>query len=278
MNRFHLNSAQAAAEPHESLHLEHAITARRRTERRICITRCSLRCTTSAITPIRWSSGCTVPGMTSGSCSAIMPLVSMRNYVSIGPRGPRPCASGGTGYTWSECEADVTAAEDQRLRVPGGGPRRNSTSPPHRVFLAGYQAGGTMAFRLGLKYPRKIRRRPVAGRTVSHREFARSRISTRRVNSPCSLPRVATREWYPVETTCQELRLFHAAGMHVTLRQYPCGDELNPQMLHDMNVWIMEQVTGVTTTETESLSPQVRRRQLKAGGLRRSEEGKGERR
>ena len=61
---------------------------------------------------------------------------------------------------------------------------------------------------------------------------------------------------YPVETTCQELRLFHAAGMHVTLRQYPCGDELNPQMLHDMNVWIMEQVTGVTTTETESLSPQ----------------------
>ncbi len=50
--------------------------------------------------------------------------------------------------------------------------------------------------------------------------------------------------------------MFHAAGMHVTLRQYPCGDELNPQMLHDMNVWIMEQVTGVTTTETESLSPQ----------------------
>ena len=28
--------------------------------------------------------------------------------------------------------------------------------------------------------------------------------------------------------------------MHVTLRQYPCGDELNAQMLHDMNVWIME--------------------------------------
>jgi hypothetical protein len=37
--------------------------------------------------------------------------------------------------------------------------------------------------------------------------------------------------------------------MCVTLRQYPCDDELTTQMLHDLDVWLMEQVTGVPTTD-----------------------------
>jgi hypothetical protein len=31
----------------------------------------------------------------------------------------------------------------------------------------------------------------------------------------------------------------------VHLRQYPCGDELTTQMLHDLDAWLMEQVTGM---------------------------------
>jgi predicted esterase len=62
-------------------------------------------------------------------------------------------------------------------------------------------------------------------------------------------------ESYPVETACAELRLFHAAGMNVTLRQYPGGDDLHPQMLRDVNAWLMEQVTGMPSTEAESLTP-----------------------
>jgi len=39
--------------------------------------------------------------------------------------------------------------------------------------------------------------------------------------------------------------------MSVTLRQYPCGDELTTQMLRDLDVWLMEQVTGVSTAEVQ---------------------------
>jgi hypothetical protein len=41
--------------------------------------------------------------------------------------------------------------------------------------------------------------------------------------------------------------LFHTAGMAIHLRQYPCEDELTTQMLHDLDTWLMEQVTGVST-------------------------------
>jgi hypothetical protein len=57
---------------------------------------------------------------------------------------------------------------------------------------------------------------------------------------------------YPVERVCDELSLFHAAGMSVTLRQYPCPDELTTQMFRDRDVWLMEQVTGVASHTDQS--------------------------
>jgi phospholipase/carboxylesterase len=54
---------------------------------------------------------------------------------------------------------------------------------------------------------------------------------------------------YTVQYVCEELSLFHAAGMSVTVRQYPCADELTTQMLRDLDVWLMEQVTGVRNDE-----------------------------
>jgi hypothetical protein len=61
---------------------------------------------------------------------------------------------------------------------------------------------------------------------------------------------------YPVEQTCEELRLFHAAGLHVTLRQYPCDDEMDTQMLHDMDVWMMELITGITDSAGDEVPMQ----------------------
>jgi phospholipase/carboxylesterase len=61
---------------------------------------------------------------------------------------------------------------------------------------------------------------------------------------------------YPVDQACEELRLFHTAGLRVTLRQYPCEDELHAQMLHDMDVWMMEHVTGVSSSVGEDLTTQ----------------------
>ena len=59
---------------------------------------------------------------------------------------------------------------------------------------------------------------------------------------------------YPPEEVCRNLRLFHSAGLSVTLRQYPCGHQLSPQMLIDLNRWMMEQVAPAETAGSQSES------------------------
>jgi predicted esterase len=50
---------------------------------------------------------------------------------------------------------------------------------------------------------------------------------------------------YPLQQSCEELRLFHAASLRVSIRQYPVADDLTTAMLSDLNAWLMEQVTGI---------------------------------
>jgi hypothetical protein len=45
------------------------------------------------------------------------------------------------------------------------------------------------------------------------------------------------------------LRLFHSAGLSVTIRQYPGEDGLTVPMLTEMDRWIMERVTKARPTE-----------------------------
>jgi phospholipase/carboxylesterase len=49
---------------------------------------------------------------------------------------------------------------------------------------------------------------------------------------------------YNEQRVCDDLRLLHTAGMSITLRLYPCGHELSPQMLADVDRWIIEQITA----------------------------------
>ncbi len=53
---------------------------------------------------------------------------------------------------------------------------------------------------------------------------------------------------YPPEQVCENLRLLYAAGMSISLRQYPCGDDLTTQMLGDVDRWIMEQLATPQTS------------------------------
>ncbi len=50
---------------------------------------------------------------------------------------------------------------------------------------------------------------------------------------------------YGEDRLCEDLKLFHAAGLHsLNIRQYPCGDELVTQMLKDLDSWLMKLITG----------------------------------
>jgi hypothetical protein len=63
---------------------------------------------------------------------------------------------------------------------------------------------------------------------------------------------------YPIAGLCDDLRLFHAAGLSANVRQYPCGDELTTKMLEDLDAWIMELVTGQAAAAAELQAAQKR--------------------
>jgi phospholipase/carboxylesterase len=176
----------------------------------------------------------------------IMPLVSLRNYVSLAVRGTSEC---GRGFGWGD-SADAILAAESRVAEAVAQTRQRFNVHPGRIFLAGNGAGGTMAMRLALRAPGQYAGAASIGGAFPQGHSPLARLSVAR-RSRLLIMHCRDSEIYPVERLCEELMLFHAAGMSVTLRQYPCGDELTTQMLRDLDVWLMEQVTGVAAAEHE---------------------------
>lgn len=170
----------------------------------------------------------------------VMPLVSLRNYVALAVRGT--CRSAG-GYGWAATESGILVAA-RRIAEGVAQVQQRFHVHPQRVFLAGYGAGGTLALRLALAAPDRYAGAASIGGCfpTGHAPLATLNAARR---APLLIMHCRDSQSYTVDRVCAELSLFHAAGMTVTLRQYPCGDELTTQMLRDLDVWLMEQVTGV---------------------------------
>ena len=120
-----------------------------------------------------------------------------------------------------------------------------------RIFLAGFDCGGTMAFRIALSHPSNF-----AGVISLGGAFPRGRNPLAKLTEARRLPvfLAAGRHStvYPAAEVCDDLRLLHAAGLSITLRQYPCGHELPPQMLSDVDRWVMDQIVSPNAAATES--------------------------
>ena len=178
----------------------------------------------------------------------IMPLVSMRNYVAIAPRGVPVAPQGGataapeeeTAFGWSHDEHDLHRAE-QRIFDSIEIAFRRFNIHGRRIFLAGFDIGGTMALRVAMNHPYKFAgvlslggRLPTGGAPMSRLPEARQLVVFLASGRHSTV--------YSEEQVCNDLRLLHTAGMSITLRLYPCGHELAPQMLADIDRWIMEQI------------------------------------
>jgi phospholipase/carboxylesterase len=178
----------------------------------------------------------------------IMPLVSMRNYVAVAPRGtvspemaddvvePR------RGFTWAQTSGQIVSAEQRVFAAVSAACRKFNVNRA-RIFVAGFDCGGTMALRLALNHPTYF-----AGGASFGGAFPAGFAPLGRLNEIRRLKLlVATgrdSSTYPIEQVCEHLRLFHSAGMAVCLRQYPCGDDLTTTMLADMDRWIMDQIVA----------------------------------
>ncbi|MBM4087918.1 MAG: hypothetical protein FJ276_00595 [Planctomycetes bacterium] len=249
MNRFHLPKALPFAEVSpRSLHVEQSVYQTQRRRGFHCAVFAPLHYEQNYAYPLLvWLHG---PGEDERQLLSIMPLISTRNYVAVGARGEPAGEPVGRGFTWTQSEAGVAWAEQGVFECLAMAQERFHIAR-NRVFLGGYQCGGTMAFRIGMTYPARFAGLVSLGGAfpADHTPLACLEQSRR---LPLFIAHGGDSTRYPVEKTCEELRLFHAAGMHVVLRHYPCGDTLHPRMLHDMNTWLMEQVTGVQASNSDT--------------------------
>jgi len=186
------------------------------------------------------------PGDDQRQVKRIMPLVSLRNYVAVGARGTwmdQDDDLGQGGFTWRQTDHDILLAS-QRVADCIQLASERCHIAPERIFLAGYDAGGTMALRLAMAEPEKFAGVvSLCGRfPQGHNPLARFELA-RRV--PLLIAQGRDSESYTQDQVCRDLRLLHSAGMSVTLRQYPCGQEVTTLMLADVDAWVMQRVTGV---------------------------------
>ncbi|MCE9607532.1 MAG: dienelactone hydrolase family protein [Planctomycetia bacterium] len=194
-------------------------------------------------------------GQTERQLVKVMPLISLRNYVAVAPRGTvrteevrrvaGPASTGRPSFTWSQRPEAVDVAI-QRIFSAVDEAREQYHIARHRIFLAGVDAGGTMAWRAALAHPDRF-----AGAISFGGPFPEGRSPLSRLLEARRLPLFLAHgrddASFSEARVSEQLRLFHSAGLQVSMRQYPCGAQLAPQMLTDIDRWMMDVVTGATT-------------------------------
>lgn len=213
---------------------------------------------TALFAPIHYEHGYAYPlvvwlhGEGSNECELwqVMAKVSVRNYVGAAARGVLAGRDGAAGCTWRQTPDDVEAAAESVARCIEYSQRQRNIHPD-RIFLAGRGAGGTMALRLALSLSL-----PIAGAASLGGGLPRGNCLLSRVNDARSLPLLLmtcrASDVYPPQQVADDLRLLHAAGCQLAIREYLCGDELYTDMFHDLDQWMMNQVCGAPATATAS--------------------------
>jgi phospholipase/carboxylesterase len=210
----------------------------------------------AVFTPLHYESGYAYPlivwlhghGDTERQLTRVMPLVSMRNYVAAAPRGADVAGANGLTYGWPQSDDAIQYAQQQIFPAIETVEAKLHVNR-RRVFLAGFGSGGTMAYRVAMTHPDRFAGvLSLCGPFPNDRTPLRNLVAARKM--PVFLAVGRDDRSYPADQVCEDLRLFHAAGLLVTLRQYPCGDELAPQMLTDIDRWIIELISSVRCAET----------------------------
>ena len=169
----------------------------------------------------------------------LAPRLSRRNFISIGLRGPDvmgPRPDGKLGYAWGDGTAD-TLVEDYMLRAVEQ-TRRTYHVHSERIYLAGFAEGATLAYRLGLTFPEKL-----AGVISLNGCMSRTGPLLR-------LPEVRDLSVFighgianavvPLGMAKRDYKVLYAAGMPVEMHTYPTTHRIHPDMLRDVNRWIVK--------------------------------------
>ena len=180
----------------------------------------------------------------------IMPLISMRNYVAVAPRGlpvnqpasppvfdlsvsailQRPKEQ----YDWILSE-DTLSIVEQRIFDCIAVAQERCNIAAQRIFIAGFGTGGTAALRLAMLYPEQFAGAAAFGGDIppGNRIFPSWQMT-----QPISIL-LGTDESAP-DHAYQVMELFHTAGLTASVREYPSTKTLTTEMLQDLNRWMMQ--------------------------------------
>jgi len=171
----------------------------------------------------------------------LAPRLSRRNYISIGLRGPVSLGArrdGRLAYGWGDGSQD-TLIEDYLLRAVEQ-TRRSYHVHSERIYLAGFAEGATLAYRLGLTFPEKL------GGVISL-----NGAMPRQGGPLFRLPEIRQLRVFighgiansivPLSLPQRDFRVLYTAGVRVAMYTYPSTHKLHPDMLRDVNRWIMAQ-------------------------------------
>jgi phospholipase/carboxylesterase len=183
------------------------------------------------------------PGGDERQLVRIMPAVSLRNYVAVAPRG-LPGGAGAAdpeGFGWPQTAPSIQEAECRVSESIQAASQKFHVAR-RRVFLAGFDAGGTMALRVALADPCRF-----AGVLSLCGPFPQGHRPLRRLAQARRLPLLLAvgcdSVHYPAAQVCEDWRLLRTAGFSIILRQYSCGQELVDEMLRDVDRWIIQRIT-----------------------------------
>jgi phospholipase/carboxylesterase len=173
----------------------------------------------------------------------LAPRLSRRNYICIGLRGPQALglrADGRIGYGWGHdgpCDALI---EDYVIRAVEQ-TRRSYHVHSERIYVAGFCEGATVAYRLGMAFPERI-----AGIVSLNGAMPRQGGPLLRLPEARQLRVMIghgiANAVVPLALARQDYRLLYTAGLDVQMHTYPANHRLHPDMLRDINRWVMEEI------------------------------------
>ena len=171
----------------------------------------------------------------------LAPRLSRRNYISIGLRGPlllgtrqdgRPC------YGWGQQDGLYDSLIADYLVRAVEQTRRTYHVHSERIFLAGVWEGATLAYRLGLTFPERFAGVISLNGALPPRGSLFLRLPEVRQLRALIGHGIANAV-IPLPSARADFRLLYTAGLDVRLHTYPANHRLHPNMLRDINRWVM---------------------------------------
>lgn len=185
--------------------------------------------------------------------SRVMPKISLRNYIGV---APKVFPQGDIQSMLGCIEGSDEANRDERVFECIDKASLQYNINTNRMFIAGCGLGGALAIRLAFTYSDYFAGAISLGGQVQSIPGLFGNLRANR-KTPIFLTQCRDDESYTENELCSDLRALHVGGFSVTARQYPGTQPVNDQMLHDVDLWMMEIINGYDMTRSGEATHEI---------------------